>query len=209
MSSKYIDHLIKDKKLGSILQDVEPISLKRSENVCMDLCSSIMSQQLSVKVARVFYQRFIDLLGTEDPHPSEITAISYEKLRSIGLSHAKATYVHNVARFAVEEGLEVKKLDQMDNETLIEYFMRIKGVGRWTAEMLLMFALGREDVFAVDDFGIQQAMIKLYNLKIDDKKQLKMKMLKLSGKWAPFRTYACLHLWKWKDTVPPISQSPK
>lgn len=205
MSSAYIDHLSKDKRLEMILKDMEPIRLKRSENVCMDLCSSIMSQQLSVKVARVFHQRFIDLLGTDDPHPSQVTAISYEKLRSIGLSHAKANYVHNVAKFAVEKGMEVEKLDQMDNESLIEYFMQIKGVGRWTAEMLLMFTLGREDVFAVDDLGIQQAMIKLYKLKTEDKKQLKIKMLKLSNKWAPFRTYACLHLWKWKDKVPPIT----
>lgn len=202
MSSSYIDHLIKDKRLGTILLDAKPISLNRNDNVCMDLCSSIMSQQLSVKVARVFHQRFINLLGTDDPHPSQITAISYEQLRSIGLSHAKANYVHNVARFAVEEGMEVKKLEKMDNESLIEFFMRIKGVGRWTAEMLLMFTLGREDVFAVDDLGIQQAMIRLYKLKPDDKKQMKIKMLKLSNKWAPYRTYACLHLWKWKDNVP-------
>lgn len=204
MSQTYIDHLSKDKRLAAILREMEPISLKRSENVCMDLCSSIMSQQLSVKVARVFHQRFIQLLGTEDPHPSQITAISYEQLRSIGLSNAKANYVHNVARFAVEEGMEIKKLERMDNEALIEFFTRIKGVGRWTAEMLLMFTLGREDVFAVDDLGIQQAMIKLYKLKVEDKKQLRIKMLKLSDKWAPYRTYACLHLWKWKDNVPPI-----
>lgn len=167
----------------------------------MELCSSIMSQQLSVKVARVFHQRFIDLLGTDDPHPSAISAIPYERLRSIGLSHAKATYVHNVAKFAVDEGMEIEKLNQMGDAELIEYFTRIKGVGRWTAEMLLMFTLGREDVFAVDDLGIQHAMIRLYKLNNGDKKAMKTRMLKLSAKWAPYRTYACLHLWKWKDTV--------
>jgi len=87
----------------------------------------------------------------------------------------------------------------MENEDVIELLTQIKGVGRWTVEMLLMFTLGREDVFAVDDFGIQQAMIKIYNLDASDKKSMKEKMLKLSAKWSPYRTYACLHLWQWKD----------
>ena len=87
----------------------------------------------------------------------------------------------------------------MDNEEVIAYLTEIKGVGRWTVEMLLMFALGREDVFAVDDLGIQNAMIKLYKLDNSDKKQLREKMLKVSAKWSPYRTYACVHLWRWKD----------
>ena len=87
----------------------------------------------------------------------------------------------------------------MENEELITYLTQIKGVGRWTAEMQLMFTLGREDVFAVDDLGIQQAMIGVYKLKSTDKKKLKEKMLKISLQWSPYRTYACLHLWHWKD----------
>jgi DNA-3-methyladenine glycosylase II len=81
----------------------------------------------------------------------------------------------------------------------MELLTQIKGVGKWTVEMLLMFTLGREDVFAVDDLGIQQAMIKVYKISTDDKKALKGKMLKISAKWSPYRTYACLHLWRWKD----------
>ena len=87
-------------------------------------------------------------------------------------------------------------------EELIEYFTLIKGVGRWTAEMLLMFALGREDVFAVDDLGIQNVMAAIYKLNKVDKKQLKLEMLRISEKWIPYRTYACLHLWHWKDNSP-------
>ena len=86
----------------------------------------------------------------------------------------------------------------MNNEEVIEYLIVIKGVGRWTVEMLLMFALGREDVFAVDDLGIQNAMIKLYKLDNKNKKQFKEELLKRSSKWSPYRTYACLHLWRWK-----------
>lgn len=87
----------------------------------------------------------------------------------------------------------------MSNEEIIDLLVQIKGVGKWTVEMLLMFSLGREDVFAVDDLGIQQAMCKLYKIDATDKKIMKEKMLKISAKWSPYRTYACLHLWRWKD----------
>ena len=89
----------------------------------------------------------------------------------------------------------------MTDDEVMDFLLPIKGVGRWTVEMQLMFALGREDVFAVDDLGIQQAMIKLYKLKTDDKKQLRERMLKISEKWKPYRTYACMHLWRYKDGV--------
>ena len=92
----------------------------------------------------------------------------------------------------------------MSNDEIIDLLVQIKGIGRWSVEMLLMFALGREDVFAADDLGIQQAMIKIYKLNPDNKKELKEKMLKISTKWTPYRTYACLHLWKWKDNAPEL-----
>jgi DNA-3-methyladenine glycosylase II len=88
----------------------------------------------------------------------------------------------------------------MEPEAVIELLTQIKGVGRWTVEMLLMFSLGHEDVFAVDDLGIQQAMIRLYKIKYTTKKELQIKMLKRSLAWSPYRTYACLHLWNWKDS---------
>ncbi len=87
----------------------------------------------------------------------------------------------------------------MSNEEIIQLLTQIKGVGQWTVEMLLMFTLGREDVFAIDDLGIQNAMVKVYKLDKTDKNQLKEQMLKISQRWKPYRTYACLHLWKWKD----------
>jgi len=94
----------------------------------------------------------------------------------------------------------------MSNTEVIEYLTQIKGVGQWTAEMLLMFALGREDVFAVGDLGIQNAMIRLYKLDNSDKKKIKEEMLQLSKKWSPYRTYACVHLWRWKDNAPVVKK---
>lgn len=197
--AEYLDHLRKDKKLSRILENAEALELVPKKNICLSLCSSIMSQQLSVKVAQVLYNRFIELLGSKDPQPQQITELTYDQLRGIGLSNAKVTYVQNVARFAVEKGMDHSVIDKMDNEEVIDYLTEIKGVGRWTVEMLLMFTLARPDVFAIDDFGIQQAMIKLYKIDPENKKEMKQKMLKISSKWAPYRTYACLHLWRWKD----------
>ncbi len=196
---EYIAHLSKDKKLKKLVEAAEPHQLKKRKNICTYLCASIMSQQLSTKVADVIYKRFIALYGGKEPRPQQILDTPFEQLRGIGLSNAKVNYVKNVAQFEMEKGMDAKKLQKMDNEEVIAYLTEIKGVGRWTVEMLLMFALGREDVFAVDDLGIQNAMIKLYKLDNSDKKQLREKMLKVSEKWSPYRTYACVHLWRWKD----------
>jgi DNA-3-methyladenine glycosylase II len=198
----YINHLSKDKKLAKLLTDHEPFKLKFHKNICLRLCASIMSQQLSTKVAKVIYNRFLELYGGEEPTPEQIVATPFDKLRAIGLSNAKTQYVLNVAQFAIDHKLDDKKLKKMSNEEIIELLSQIKGVGKWTVEMLLMFTLGREDVFAVDDYGIQVAMKKLYKLDDSNKKDFKEKMLKLSGKWSPYRTYACLHLWSWKDDKP-------
>jgi len=87
----------------------------------------------------------------------------------------------------------------MSNEDIIEYLTQIKGVGRWTTEMLLMFTLKREDVFAVDDLGIQMAMVGLYGLDNSNKKKLKAEMMAIAAQWSPYRTYACMYLWRWKE----------
>ena len=163
------------------------------------LVRSITSQQLSTKVAAVIYKRFLDLFGGAEPTPQQVLALTHEQLRAIGLSNSKATYVQNVARFAIEKGLDAKILNKMEDEALIAYLTEIKGVGRWTAEMIMMFAMGREDVFAVDDLGIQVAIKNLYQLKINETKKLKKKMLVISERWSPYRTYACMYLWRWKD----------
>jgi DNA-3-methyladenine glycosylase II len=199
---KYIPHLSKDKKLKKAIEKHKPHKLVKRKNICTYLCASIMSQQLSIKVADVIYKRYLNLYGDKEPTAQQILDTPFEKLRSIGMSNAKVSYVQNVARFEIESGLQPKKLNKMSNEEVIEYVTQIKGVGQWTAEVLLMFALGREDVFTVGDLGIQNAMIKLYKLDTSDKKKLKEDMLRLSAKWSPYRTYACVHLWRWKDNAP-------
>lgn len=197
----HIAHLSKDKKLKKILDLQEPFVLVKRKNIYLHLCFSIMSQQLSTKVADVFHRRFLNLYNTKNPTAAEIIATPFETLRGIGLSNAKANYVLNVCRFFTEEKITDAVLYKMSNEDAIKYLTQIKGVGQWTVEMILMFTLGREDVFAVDDLGIQQAMCKLYPIDATNKKIMKEKMLAASKKWSPYRTYACRYLWGWKDNV--------
>jgi DNA-3-methyladenine glycosylase II len=199
---EYIAHLQKDKRLAKTI-GVDVHELKLHPNIPVRMMASIMSQQLSTKVAAVIFKRFLDLYKGKEPKPQQVLDTPPETLRSIGLSNAKVSYVRNVAEFCIEHKITDKKLLAMGNEEIIDLLVQIKGIGKWSVEMLLMFTLGREDVFAVDDLGIQQAMTNLYKLDASDKKGMKEKMLKLSTKWSPYRTYACLHLWRWKDTPNP------
>ena len=203
---EYIKHLSKDKRLKKIIAEQKLYKLVKRKNICTWLCASIMSQQLSTKVADVIHKRYLDLFDGNEPTPQQILDMPFEKLRGIGMSNAKVSYVQNVARFEMESGLDSKKLNRMSNEEVIAYLTQIKGVGQWTAEMLLMFSLGREDVFAVDDLGIQNAMIKLYEINYKKKIKLKEKMLLISSAWSPYRTYACVHLWRWKDNAPVVKK---
>jgi len=195
---EYLLQLQKDKKLATIIHEPLPL-LQLRQNIPLRLMASIMSQQLNTKVAQVIYKRFLEIYHGEEPEPKQVLDTPSETLRSIGLSNAKVDYVKNVAAFCIENAITDTKLMLLTNDEIIDLLTQIKGVGKWTVEMLLMFTLGREDVFAVDDLGIQQAMIKIYKLSTKDKKLLKEKMLKIASKWKPYRTYACMHLWNWKD----------
>jgi len=202
----YKETLSRDKKLGALLAVQKQHKLELNENVCIYLCGSIMSQQLSTRVAAVIHQRFLNIYNGNEPTPEQILETSHETLRSIGLSNAKCRYVHNVARFASENKLDWNLLQDMDNEELIAHLRQIKGVGRWTAEMILMFALAKEDIFAIDDLGIQNAMKRLYRLDDRDKKKFRKELLRISAKWSPYRTYACLYLWGWRDNAPRVGK---
>ncbi len=196
---EYIQHLCKDKKLRKVLEEQDALVLEKRKKIYLRLCASIMSQQLSTKVAEVIYSRFLALYGKKEPTAQQIIDTPFETLRSIGLSNAKTNYVHNVCRFFIEEKITDAQLYKMSNEDVIAKLTQIKGVGKWTTEMILMFSLQHEDVFPVDDLGIQQAMTKLYKLDHSNKKILYEQMHKVAEKWKPYRTYACIHLWRWKD----------
>lgn len=192
-------HLQKDKKLARILTDTHH-ELAFYKNIPLRLMRSIMGQQLSTKVAAVIYERFIKLYKGKEPKPQHVIDTEDEVLRSIGLSYAKISYVKAVAQFCIDNKITDKKLQKMTDAEITALLTQIKGVGKWTVEMLLMFSLGREDIFSIDDLGIQQGMIKAYKLDTTDKKKFREQLIKISDKWSPYRTYACLHIWEWKDT---------
>ncbi len=195
---EYKQHLKKDKKLAPVLVEADHV-IKKRKNTPVRLMASIISQQLSTKVAAIIFARFLALFDGKEPSCDQVLACSNESLRSIGLSQSKVHYIQNVAEFFLAHKITDKQLYAMEPEAIIELLTQIKGVGKWTVEMLMLFSLGQEDVFAVDDLGIQQAMIRLYGIESSTKKELHTKMVAISSKWTPFRSYACLHLWQWKD----------
>ncbi len=195
----HIAHLSKDKKLHRIIQLQQVYVLTKSNHIYFHLCNSIMSQQLSTKVADVFQQRFLALYKNNIPSAKKIANTPFETLRGIGLSNAKANYVHNVCNFFIQHKLTDASLHKMKDDELIQLLTQIKGVGKWTVEMILMFVLGRENIFAIDDLVIQQSICKLYKIDAGNKKEMKQKIIKIAAKWSPYSTYACKYLWGWKD----------
>lgn len=196
-NEKVVLHLTRDKKLSAILATGTLRPPRVEPDVYRVLLRSIVGQQLSTKAADTIWQRFANLFSDELT-PEAVLQLDVEVMRQSGLSYQKAGYVHNIARFAMENELNDEHLNTLADEESLAYLCQIKGVGKWTAEMILMFALGREDVFPVDDLGIRQAMIKLYNLQ-GNKKEVTHQMLAIAEYWKPYRTFVCNLLWDWKD----------
>lgn len=194
-----ITHLQQEPYIAPIISQIDTPDFTPSGNMYTSLLESIVSQQLSIKVADVIYNRFLNLFPDNFPHPNHVVAIKFEKLRSVGLSSQKASYLQNVAHFAIENDLQNMNWATMSDEEITVYLTRIKGVGKWTVQMLLMFTLARPDIFPADDLGIQQAMQRLFKIEENNPRLLKTRMTELAEPWRPWRTVACRYLWCWKD----------
>ena len=192
-------HLQQEASIQPLLAQIEMPDFTPSGRIYYDLLESIVSQQLSVKVADVIFKRFISLFPDNYPHPDLVIAIEFEKLRGVGLSGQKAGYLRNVAKFALENDLEKTDWASMSDDEIISFLTQIKGVGKWTVQMLLMFTLARPDIFPVDDLGIQQGMQRLFKIEERNPRLLKIRMTELAEPWRPWRTVACRYLWRWKD----------
>lgn len=191
-------HLVhRDAKLAQVLAAVTLPAPEPTGDLYYDLLDSIVSQQLSTKAAAVIFQRFLTLFPGEYPHPQQLLALDIETLRSVGLSKSKAHYMQNVAEFWLKENLENKNWDEYDDDALVDYLSQIKGVGRWTVEMILIFTLQRPDVFPVDDLGVQQGMMLVYGLEKD--RNLRKRMIEIAENWRPYRTTASRAMWRWKN----------
>lgn len=194
----YLIHLRKDPVMAPLLRE-EKILYPIKRNIPSYLMSAIVSQQLSTRVAAVIWQRILAIYGGRTPRPEEVVSTPDTLLRAAGLSAAKTLYLKEVARYFQAYPLTPAQAARQTDEQLLEQLTAIKGVGTWTVQMFLMFGLGRDDVFAPGDGGIQAAMIRLYKLQHLNKKELTREMELIAEQWRPFRTYACLHLWDWKD----------
>jgi len=199
-SQAAIAHLQQEVTIKPLLANIEMPNFTPSGRIYYDLLASIVSQQLSVKVADVIFKRFLSLFPDNYPHPDYVVAIEFDRLRSVGLSGQKAVYLKNVAQFAIENDLEKMDWASMSDEQIIIFLTTIKGVGKWTVQMLLMFTLARPDIFPVDDLGIQQGMQRLFKIEEQNPRLLKIRMTELAKPWRPWRTVACRYLWRWKDS---------
>lgn len=191
-------HLSKDPQLAKVIAMIALPEINSSEDVYYSLLDSIVSQQLSVKVADVIFKRFLGLFDGGYPEAKILLNLDTEAMRAVGLSYQKAGYLKNVAEFFTKENLETKNWGGFSDDELVEHLSQIKGVGKWTVQMILMFTLKRQNIMPLDDLGIQQGMMKLYDIEKD--KNLKANMLTIAEAWQPYRSEACRYIWRYKDS---------
>ena len=159
-----------------------------------DLCREIVNQQLSSKAGDTIFNRFKKLLHGKIT-PLEVVKIKGEKIRACGLSNSKVKYIKDLAQKIVDGEVDLAKLNKLSDEDVITELIKVKGIGKWTAEMFLMFSLGREDIFSHGDLGLKNAIKKLYSIENPTLEQVEL----ITVKWSPYRTYASRILWRSLD----------
>ncbi|HSW97915.1 MAG TPA: DNA-3-methyladenine glycosylase [Candidatus Saccharimonadales bacterium] len=189
--------MIKDPILQKLIKQYPaPEWTDRSEFLFEDLIETIISQQLSIKAADSIYKRFKQLFDqpVEEsfsfPTPEQILSIEQGSIRQIGVSTSKAKYIHNVAQAFINKEIEINKIKTMTDAEVIDALVQIKGVGKWTAEMILIFTLNRPDVFSFGDLGLKNAIKNLYG--ITEKEEI----LQLVKNWSPHKSTASWYLWR-------------
>lgn len=198
MFDQVLKHFKKtDPLLYELAKSIDPIVLEKSPNHFIRLVRAIVGQQLSVKAASTIWGRF-EKLFKKEISAIEILDLADDTIRACGISYPKIKYIKDLAFKVHNQELLLDELENADETTVIENLTKVKGIGVWSAEMFLMFALARPDVFSVKDLGLKNAMIRLYGLKNPTDK----KLLKISEKWKPYRTYACRILWESLDNQP-------
>jgi DNA-3-methyladenine glycosylase II len=171
----------------------------RPEDAYGALLRSIVGQQLSTKAARTIYTRVCALFDDCVPSPAQLLAADPDALRGAGLSRAKVAYLRDLAEHVEDGRLELDRLDELEDEEIVAELTAVKGLGRWTAEMFLMFHLGRPDVLPVGDLGIRRAVERAYGLaQLPAAPELE----RIAEPWRPQRTLACLYLWRSLDNAP-------
>lgn len=184
--------ILLDPVLKKIINACGPLEVELSTDYFSFLSRSIIGQQLSNKVAFVIWNRLLSLMDGE-PSPQKLISLEDEKLREIGVSYSKIGYLKNLSSAVLNNEICLENLEGIENEEIVKNLTKVKGIGQWTAEMFLIFCLGRRDVFSLGDGGLQRSIKWLYRLdEVPKRKQL----MQISEKWKPYRTFASLYLWE-------------
>lgn len=187
-----------DKTLARLIRQHQPCTLNTIKRDPFHvLCSSIISQQLSIKAADTIQGRLMQALGARKwLKPAHVIATDHDALRACGLSNAKARWLRSISEQVISGEFSFAQLRRMDDEAAITALDALPGIGRWTAEMYLIFALARLDIFAMDDVGLRRAVDQLYGsgTRLDD-----AATLAITQKWAPYRSVASWYLWRLTD----------
>ena len=187
-----ITFLQKDPALSNIIDVVGKYKLKKRSGHFAVLVESIISQQLATSAADAIFKRFKDLYP-KFPTASDILATRKSKLRTVGLSSMKIEYLKDLAKHVEEGRLNMRTISRMSDEDVIIHLTQVKGIGRWTAEMFLIFSLGRQDIFPVGDLALRKGVQMLFSLPEMPKPK---EAEKFGQRWKPHRTAATWYLWK-------------
>lgn len=188
-----------DRVLAQLITKLEVKPLPVTNDIYLDMLENIVSQQLSGKVANAIFNRFLQLFPSGYPTPKLVLKLDDSLLRQVGLSGAKSIYVKAMAEFALNQNLNIDAIQQLPDDEVIKLLTRVKGVGVWTVQMLLIFSLGRNDVFPADDLAIRQGMAELYDLHSEGK-QLQQQLIRIAEKWAPYRTWGTRLVWAYVNS---------
>ncbi len=191
------DLIKKDKILGNIIKNYPDDFLYTRSNPFYTLARSIVGQQISVTAAQAVWNRFEKKVVSIKPH--KVREMHYMSLKSCGLSKQKITYLKSLSNAFLEKKIHPRKWVTLENEDIINELVQIKGIGRWTAEMFLIFNLCRPDIFPVDDLGLIKGICNCYKLKYPITKD---HALKISKKWQPWRSVATWYFWRSLDPIP-------
>jgi len=181
--------------MAEVIAKVGPFTPRlRTEGTHFDaLIRSIVYQQLSGKAAATIHGRVRALFSEEDALPPQVFAAEHEVLRSAGLSNQKARYMRNLAEHMLNGSLPVESLHELEDQAIIDALTQVKGIGRWSAQMFLMFRLGRLDVLPDLDLGVQKGIQLAYRMRKLPKPQ---KVLETGARWAPYRTVGAWYMWR-------------
>ncbi len=185
-----------DPALHAVVRRVGPFTLRPQRNRFQLLVRSIVFQQISMGAARTIYARLAQKAGRRGIQPAALAALGFEELRSVGLSRQKAAYISDLAHKVADGSVPLGHLGRLSDERVIAELIQVKGIGRWTAQMFLIFALGRPDVFPVDDLGVRSAIQKLYGFPEPPTKE---QCLAIGSRWSPFASVGSWYCWRFLD----------